>query len=316
VTGKKMYKQKDGQRPPRRQVGAAVARRRQGVLAQAAQPRHRLPKKLRAGLEARTSPPRRRPVRSWFSSKAESSDGKTRRPRSVFGKLELTNALIIDGAGDRTCLRHAAARNIPNIDVLPVQGINVTTFCAARAWCSPGGAWKRWRRASNDEEEKGRSRRDPCSHHHREVDWSRSTTRWFFKVARDASKPEIKAAIERLFNEGEGGQHARAQGKKKTFKNIRALLSDTKRAIGPRGRAFDRRDDGTVKGKRRWHSRLPSDHPSLRQLVQVDRSNLWKGAPIKLLTEGKTKSGGAQLRPHHHAAHRRRPQAGLPPRRL
>ncbi len=32
--------------------------------------------------------------------------------------------------------------------------------------------------------------------------------------------------------------------------------------------------------------------PSLRQLVQVDRSQLWKGAPIKLLTEGKTKSGG------------------------
>jgi large subunit ribosomal protein L2 len=32
--------------------------------------------------------------------------------------------------------------------------------------------------------------------------------------------------------------------------------------------------------------------PSLRQLVQVDRSHLWKGAPIKLLTEGKTKSGG------------------------
>src|SRR6476659_5764169 len=32
--------------------------------------------------------------------------------------------------------------------------------------------------------------------------------------------------------------------------------------------------------------------PSLRQLVQVDRSSLWKGAPIKLLTEGKTKSGG------------------------
>ena len=32
--------------------------------------------------------------------------------------------------------------------------------------------------------------------------------------------------------------------------------------------------------------------PSLRQLVQVDRSNLWRGAPIKVLTEGKTKSGG------------------------
>ena len=32
--------------------------------------------------------------------------------------------------------------------------------------------------------------------------------------------------------------------------------------------------------------------PSLRQLVQVDRGHLWKGAPIKVLTEGKTKSGG------------------------
>ena len=32
--------------------------------------------------------------------------------------------------------------------------------------------------------------------------------------------------------------------------------------------------------------------PSLRQLVLVDRGHLWKGAPIKMLTEGKTKSGG------------------------
>ncbi len=32
--------------------------------------------------------------------------------------------------------------------------------------------------------------------------------------------------------------------------------------------------------------------PSQRQLVIVDRSNLWKGAPVKKLTEGLTKSGG------------------------
>jgi large subunit ribosomal protein L2 len=32
--------------------------------------------------------------------------------------------------------------------------------------------------------------------------------------------------------------------------------------------------------------------PGLRQLVLVDRSNLWKGDPIKMLTDGKTKSGG------------------------
>jgi len=32
--------------------------------------------------------------------------------------------------------------------------------------------------------------------------------------------------------------------------------------------------------------------PSLRQLVQVDRSELWKGKPVKTLTEGLIKSGG------------------------
>jgi large subunit ribosomal protein L2 len=32
--------------------------------------------------------------------------------------------------------------------------------------------------------------------------------------------------------------------------------------------------------------------PALRQLVQVDRSQLWKGGPLKALTEGKTKTGG------------------------
>jgi large subunit ribosomal protein L2 len=32
--------------------------------------------------------------------------------------------------------------------------------------------------------------------------------------------------------------------------------------------------------------------PSLRQVVQVDRSELWKGKPVKALTEGLTKTGG------------------------
>jgi large subunit ribosomal protein L2 len=36
--------------------------------------------------------------------------------------------------------------------------------------------------------------------------------------------------------------------------------------------------------------------PGLRQLVLVDRSHLWKGDPVKMLVEGKTKTGG---RNHH-----------------
>jgi large subunit ribosomal protein L4 len=56
--------------------------------------------------------------------KAQSSDGKTKGLKERFGKLELTNALIIDGADIEPAFA-MAARNIPNIDVLPVQGINV-----------------------------------------------------------------------------------------------------------------------------------------------------------------------------------------------
>jgi len=56
--------------------------------------------------------------------KAESKEGKTAALRDQFAKLEWTNVLIIDGAELQTDFVRAA-RNLPNIDVLPVQGINV-----------------------------------------------------------------------------------------------------------------------------------------------------------------------------------------------
>ena len=53
-----------------------------------------------------------------------------------------------------------------------------------------------------------------------------------FKVARDASKPEIKAAIEQLFNVKVKAVNTHLRkGKMKTFKNIRARQSDVKRAV-------------------------------------------------------------------------------------
>jgi large subunit ribosomal protein L4 len=51
-------------------------------------------------------------------------DAKTKGLQNRFGKLGFNNALIIDGAEIEANFR-IAARNIPNIDVLPVQGINV-----------------------------------------------------------------------------------------------------------------------------------------------------------------------------------------------
>ncbi|HHI82288.1 MAG TPA: 50S ribosomal protein L4 [Rhizobiales bacterium] len=55
--------------------------------------------------------------------KAAPKSPKTRDMKAAFGKLGLENALIIDGAeiNDNFAM---ATRNIANIDVLPVQGIN------------------------------------------------------------------------------------------------------------------------------------------------------------------------------------------------
>ncbi len=56
--------------------------------------------------------------------KAALKEAKTKALISQFGKLSLANALIIDGAELEANFAFAA-RNIPNIDVLPIQGINV-----------------------------------------------------------------------------------------------------------------------------------------------------------------------------------------------
>jgi large subunit ribosomal protein L4 len=55
---------------------------------------------------------------------AKLAEAKTKSLKSQFSKLGLANALIVDGAEIDNGFR-LATRNIPNIDVLPIQGINV-----------------------------------------------------------------------------------------------------------------------------------------------------------------------------------------------
>ena len=53
-----------------------------------------------------------------------------------------------------------------------------------------------------------------------------------FKVRRDATKPQIKAAIERLFDvKVESVNTVLRKGKRKTFKGMRGVQSDVKRAV-------------------------------------------------------------------------------------
>jgi large subunit ribosomal protein L4 len=56
--------------------------------------------------------------------KAAVEGGKTKALKSSFEKLGLSNVLIVDGAEVDSGLKFAA-RNLPNVDVLPIQGINV-----------------------------------------------------------------------------------------------------------------------------------------------------------------------------------------------
>jgi large subunit ribosomal protein L23 len=53
-----------------------------------------------------------------------------------------------------------------------------------------------------------------------------------FKVARDATKPEIKSAVEKLFNvKVKSVNTAVRKGKMKAFRGIRARQGDVKKAI-------------------------------------------------------------------------------------
>ena len=125
VTGKKMYKQKGtGQA---RHGDKSVPQWRGGGKAFGPKPRSHaidLPKKVRALALRHALSAKAKAGELIVLDKAESHDGKTKALRERFAKLEFSNALIIDGAELEPGFARAA-RNIPHIDVLPVQGINV-----------------------------------------------------------------------------------------------------------------------------------------------------------------------------------------------
>jgi large subunit ribosomal protein L4 len=83
-----------------------------------------LPKKVRAlGLKMALSA-KRKDGQLIILDGAKVKEAKTKKVAASFGKLGLTSALIVDGPEFDTGF-HRAARNIKNIDLLSVQGINV-----------------------------------------------------------------------------------------------------------------------------------------------------------------------------------------------
>ena len=124
-TGKKMYKQKGtggarhGSRRAAQFVGGAKAH---GPVVRS----HAfdLPKKVRALAlrHALSAKFRDGGIIVWDNAQIDAP--KTKALKTSFAKIGLTSALIIDGAAPQENFTRAA-RNIPEVDVLSVEGINV-----------------------------------------------------------------------------------------------------------------------------------------------------------------------------------------------
>jgi large subunit ribosomal protein L4 len=124
-TGKKMYRQKGT--GSARHGSARVNLFRGGGRSFGPTPRSHaidLPKKVRVLALKHALSAKAKDGGIIVLDNASMKDGKTKVLAENFGKLGLTNALIIDGAEVEANFA-LAARNIPNIDVLPIQGINV-----------------------------------------------------------------------------------------------------------------------------------------------------------------------------------------------
>jgi large subunit ribosomal protein L4 len=124
-TGKKMYKQKGTGNA--RHGSARVPQFRGGGRAFGPQVRsheHDLPKKVRALALRHALSTKAKGQTLIIVDDARLEAPKTKDLKDQFGKLGLGSALIISGAQVDENFG-LAARNLPNIDVLPVQGINV-----------------------------------------------------------------------------------------------------------------------------------------------------------------------------------------------
>ncbi len=83
-----------------------------------------MPKKVRALALRHALSAKAKSGELFILDEATSNDGKTKSLKAQFIRLDWTNALII-GGNEIEPMFAQAARNIPMIDVLPVQGINV-----------------------------------------------------------------------------------------------------------------------------------------------------------------------------------------------
>jgi large subunit ribosomal protein L4 len=124
-TGKKMYKQKGTGRARHHSARAPQFRgggRAHGPVVRSYE--HDLPKKIRALALRHALSAKVKAEEVIIVDDLVAAEAKTKMLVGAFAGLGVTNALFIGGA-ELDANFKLAAQNIPNVDVLPVQGINV-----------------------------------------------------------------------------------------------------------------------------------------------------------------------------------------------
>ena len=90
----------------------------------------------------------------------------------------------------------------------------------------------RWRRGSNEHHRSAPLRRHPLAGHHREGDDRLRAQQGHVQGRRHATKPQIKEAVEKLFDvKVKASTRYVRKGKVKAFKGTSGQQSDVKRAI-------------------------------------------------------------------------------------
>jgi large subunit ribosomal protein L4 len=223
-TGKKMYKQKGT--GGARHGSARVPQFRGGGRAFGPVVRSHatgLPKKVRALALRHALSAKAKDGSLIVIDKAALEAAKTKALITHFSGLGVTNALIIDGAELHTGFA-TAARNIPNIDVLPIQGINVYDILRREKLVLTKAALDALEARFYDiiVSPVVTEKATMASEHNKVV----------FKVASKATKPQIKEAVEKLFDVKVKRVNTLVRkGKTKVFRGSFGSQSDVKRAV-------------------------------------------------------------------------------------
>ena len=233
TTGKKMYRQKGT--GGARHGDKGVPQFRGGGKAFGPKPRSHaieLPKKVRALALRHALSAKAKAGEILVLDKVESADGKTKGLKERFGKLDLDQRPDRRRCRDRDRVCEGGAQH-PEHRRAARAGHQCLRHPAPQA----PGADQGGRGSAGGAVQMSKQRKDPHDLILAPAITEKSTlvseyNQVVFKVARDASKPEIKAAVERLFGVKVKAVNTQVRkGKMKSFRRIRARQSDSKRAI-------------------------------------------------------------------------------------